>query len=85
MLGHKKREQMNLEGTHVRLLRIGGLAVGALAIGALSMGALAIGAMAIGRLAIGRSRIRCLEIDELVVGNLRVIHSLQTPTPLIPE
>jgi hypothetical protein len=47
-------------------------------VGALAVGALAIGAVAIGRLAIVRSRSKHFEIDELVVGNLRVTHSLKT-------
>ena len=46
--------------------------VGALAIGAFAIGAVAFGAVAIGRLAVGSAKFRRLEIDELVVGRLRV-------------
>ena len=63
----------------LRSISVGSPVVGALAVGAVAIGALAIGALAIGRLTIGRSRIR-LEIDELVVGKLRVTDVLQTPT-----
>jgi hypothetical protein len=58
---------------------VGAMAIGAIAIGALSLGALAIGALAIGGLAIGRARIRCVEIDELVVRRLRVTEDVQLP------
>jgi hypothetical protein len=57
----------------------GAQAVGAFAMGAFAIGALAIGALAIGRLIIGRARIRRLDIDELVVGSLRVTERLETP------
>ncbi len=67
--------------TPVRALKIGALSVGALAVGAFALGALAIGALAIGRLVIGRSRIRHLEIEELIVGRLRVSEALETPGP----
>jgi len=66
--------------TPVRASRAGAWAVGAVAAGALAMGALAIGALAIGRLVIGRARIRRIEIDELVVGRLRVTDSVETPS-----
>lgn len=58
---------------------VGGTALGALAVGALAVGALAIGALAIGRLKIGRARIARLEVDEFVVGNLRVTGQLDLP------
>ena len=48
------------------------LAVGALALGAFALGALALGMVVIGRLAVGRARIRRLEVDELVLGRLRM-------------
>ena len=48
-------------------------AAGALAVGAVAVGAIAIGRLAIGSLALGRGRIRRLEIDELIVRDLRVI------------
>ena len=54
-------------------------AIGALAVGAIALGAIAIGAVAVGRLAIGRARVRKLEIDELVVGRLRVTEKFQAP------
>jgi len=55
----------------------GGVAAGsgvilALATGALAIGALAIGALAVGRLTVGHARFRTLEIDELVVGRIRM-------------
>jgi len=52
---------------------VGAFALGALAGGAVAFGALAIGRLAIGFLAIGKSRIRRLEIDELVVKHGSVI------------
>ena len=63
----------------IRALKIGAESVGAVAAGALAVGALAIGALAIGQLVIGRSRIRKLEIDDLVVGRLHVMETLTTP------
>ncbi len=63
-----------------RALKVGRLAVGALAFGAVAMGALAMGAVAIGRLVIGRSKMRHLEIKELVVGRLRVTEAFEVPT-----
>jgi deazaflavin-dependent oxidoreductase (nitroreductase family) len=70
--------------THIHALKIGAQAVGALALGALAVGALAVGVLAIGRLVIGHSRIRRLEIDELVVARLHVRESLTAPnTPAI--
>jgi len=65
---HYRKDRLNQRATHIRALRLGGVAVGAMAIGA----------VAIGRLAIVRSRSKHFEIDELVVGNLRVTHSLKT-------
>lgn len=55
----------------------GGVAAGsgvmlALAVGALAFGAMAIGALAIGRMSVGSARFRRLEIDELVVGRVRM-------------
>ena len=47
--------------------------LGAVAVGAVAVGAIAIGRLAIGSLALGRGRIRRLEIDELIVRDLRVI------------
>jgi hypothetical protein len=41
-----------------------------------ALGAVAIGALAIGRLAIGRARLQRVEIDDLVVGRLRVREAL---------
>jgi hypothetical protein len=63
----------------VRAPNSGAQAVGAFAMGAFAIGALAVGALAIGRLVIGRARIRRLDIDELVVGSLRVTERLETP------
>jgi hypothetical protein len=57
----------------------GAQALGAIAMGALAIGALALGALAIGRLVIGRARVHRLEIDDLVVGRLRITESLETP------
>jgi hypothetical protein len=50
---------------------LGAIAVGSAVVGALAVGALAIGAVAIGALAVGRARVRRLEIDELIVGQVR--------------
>jgi len=47
-------------------------AAGAVAVSALALGALAIGAVVIGRLVVGKARIRRLEIDQLVVRDLRL-------------
>ena len=62
-----------------RALSVGAQAAGAFAIGALAVGAVAVGAVVIGKLVIGSARIKRLEIDELVVGDLRVTGSLKTP------
>ena len=80
MWKHFRKEQAGMGPTHVRALRSGAVAAGAFAVGAAAMGAVAIGAAAIGKLSIGRSHIRRLGIDELVVGSLRVTHSLETPS-----
>ena len=50
---------------------LGAIALGSAVVGALAVGALAVGAMAIGTLAVGRARVRRLEIDELIVGQVR--------------
>ena len=55
----------------------GGVAIGsglalAFPLGAVAVGAVAIGALAIGRLSIGSARFRRVEIDELVVGRLKI-------------
>ncbi len=53
-----------------------------LAAGAIALGAIPTGAVAVGRLAISRARFCKLEIDELVVGYLRVAEKCQpAPTP----
>ncbi|WP_129790630.1 hypothetical protein [Sphingosinicella sp. CPCC 101087] len=62
---------MTKPGEWSATLTLGAARAGALAIGALAVGALAVGAFAIGRLSIGSGRIRRLEIDELVVGEIR--------------
>jgi deazaflavin-dependent oxidoreductase (nitroreductase family) len=71
--------------TRIHALKIGAEAVGALAIGALAVGAFAIGALAIGRLVVGHSRIRRLEIDELVVARLQVMESITAPSTAVGE
>ncbi len=48
--------------------------------GAIALGAIATDAVAVGRLAIGRARFCKFEIDELVVGYLRVAEKCQ-PAP----
>ena len=62
--------------------QVGRLAVGALALGAVAAGAWAVGALAVGRLAIGRARVRHLEIDKLVVRDLRVAERYYRPRRL---
>ena len=52
---------------------LGAAAVGSLAVGALALGALAIGALVIGRLAVGHARFKSVEIDKLVVRELKVL------------
>ena len=63
----------------ISTIRVLSQAIGGLAVGAIALGAIAIGAVAVGRLAIGRARVRKLEIDELVVGRLRVTEKFQAP------
>ena len=48
------------------------VSTGAQAIGVSAAGSFAIGALAIGRLVIGRARVRRLEIDDLVIRQLRL-------------
>lgn len=50
------------------------LAAGAVAFGALAIGALAIGRLAIGGVTIKKARFHALEVDELTVRKLRVLH-----------
>jgi hypothetical protein len=69
----------DLAPMRIRALAIGAQSVGAVALGAMAIGTLAIGVVAIGRLVVGRAKIRCLEIDELVVRRLRITDSLDTP------
>ena len=52
---------------------LGAALLGAVALGAFAIGALAIGRLAVGSLALGRGRIHRLQIDELIVGDLRVL------------
>jgi hypothetical protein len=63
---------------------VGAQAIGTLVIGAIAIGALAIGALAIGRLVIGQTRIRRVEIDDLVVRRLRIIED-EVPTKAEPD
>jgi hypothetical protein len=58
-------------GAPVSLLAV---AVGAVAFGAFAIGALAIGRLAVGRVTIKRARFNVLEVDELTVRKLRVVH-----------
>ena len=68
------RELQALSGVSTQIVaaKQRALAVGALALGAFALGALALGMLVIGRLAVGRARIRRLEVDELVLGRLRM-------------
>lgn len=86
--GEKLSEHIPPSGQESRVLPAsagGAHVMGALAVGAVATRAMAIGALAIGKLAIGRARIRCVEIDKLVVGKLRVTEELKMPTSPAPE
>ena len=53
---------------------VGAVAFGAFAIGALAIGRLAVGRLTVGRVTIKKARFNALEVDELTVGKLRVVH-----------
>ena len=55
----------------LRAVHLVAAALGAVAIGAIAVGAVAIGRLAIGRLAIKKAHFGTMEIDELIVHDIR--------------
>jgi hypothetical protein len=68
-----------LAAMRVRALAMGTQAVGALAIGAVAIGVLEGGVFVFGLLLFGGDKNTRLEIDDLVVGRLRVTDSIEVP------